>query len=1179
MLFPSFASAAPSFNILRTILPEANNTYDLGTTTNRWKTGYFDTVNASHYVGIATTTWGSIIGTLSDQTDLINFLTNTYAKLTGAIFTGPISAQNFTGTSTGINTGDQVGDGSTIIGAGTVEDPFTAISTVVPNVVSDDVYGSAWDGVAEIAPSKNTVYDKIESLAGGHDAVSLDTNADNLLTLTGQELGLAEAGVNEVLVGNGTGLPISFRALGTADIPDLSAIYATVDTILNSADFTPIAHKTTEDAINGIVKVDGAGTYSVAQAGTDFQAPLGYTAENTANKSTDIEGDSTSTTKYLSVKTTKDYIDAQVGAIASGQIPKESCRVATVEAGTLATDFENGDTIDTVTLATGDRILIKNQASAVENGIYTVNASGAPTRATDYNTDAEVSAGTFTFIVEGSQMNTQWIQITQSPTLGSSDLVFSQIGAQNAYTASLGVQTVGNDFRANLQSLGGLELNGNAIQVNTDDLSIEKHPISGDLRLKFQGVQNAALAGNISDTKLLQITTASKVHGSSITGLTSLPSGAGIIPAANLGTGGGTTDFLRKDGTYATPAGGVGVVALNYSKSLDTNVTPVTISNSLDKTTIYSYTVPANTLGTNGVLDLNLSGTYLNNSGATKTVTVTLEYGGTIMVTTVSAAITPSAVTGTFNYKFNLSAGGVTNSQIASFFGVHELGTGVRTLLYDNGTSAIDSTTNQTLLVTVKLSAANATQTFIRKSATVNKINATDTVGSPVDASYLTLSNNGSLTNERTLTAGNGLELVDGGANSAAIIDAKVQMSITKDGSGLKLSGDSATPGNSKVYSTNASGTKGWFDPTGGTGGGHTIQDDGTPMTQRANLNIVGAVISDDAGNDATVVTLPLPSGGGLTPTILASNITGSTDNLYYNDEAAADYEVTLPSSPTDGDKIGFINISQGSEITTNYEAKFPFDSNLTDIEGNVTLTNSGASVSTTTKKVGAGSLYIPLYSYADGGGTNPTSFNFGTGDWTVEAWVRQPAWQHNVGIFAMGDNGTSNSISLWVYGVGYNIFSFDMWSSDGTSFRSDRAVNPADIGLAANTWYHIAMVRSGNTLTSYVNGAVYKTEDVTGKEWNMANSRMMFGKGFYEAGYYAESYIDDFKISNVARYTAAFDPETQAGNIPPKTITVTPASGGQIYGLNVDESMVIDEQGENKSLIFLGTKWFNASF
>lgn len=107
---------------------------------------------------------------------------------------------------------------------------------------------------------------------------------------------------------------------------------------------------------------------------------------------------------------------------------KEPVRVATTVAGTLASSFENGDSIDGVTLATGDRILIKDQASATENGIYTVNASGAPTRATDADTGAEL-LGAVTFVSEGTaNRDTVWGQTTNATiSVGVSNIVWGRV--------------------------------------------------------------------------------------------------------------------------------------------------------------------------------------------------------------------------------------------------------------------------------------------------------------------------------------------------------------------------------------------------------------------------------------------------------------------------------------------------------------------------------------------------------------------------------------------------------------------------------------------------------------------------------------------------------------------------------------------------------------------------------
>ncbi len=123
---------------------------------------------------------------------------------------------------------------------------------------------------------------------------------------------------------------------------------------------------------------------------------------------------------------TKIYVDVTAAARAN----KDSVRAATTAAGTLATSFENGDAIDGITLTTGNRILIKNQAAPAENGIYTVGASGAPTRATDFDASSEVAAGATTFVTSGTtNAGTQWTQNNPGTiTIGSTAITFVQIG-------------------------------------------------------------------------------------------------------------------------------------------------------------------------------------------------------------------------------------------------------------------------------------------------------------------------------------------------------------------------------------------------------------------------------------------------------------------------------------------------------------------------------------------------------------------------------------------------------------------------------------------------------------------------------------------------------------------------------------------------------------------------------
>lgn len=109
---------------------------------------------------------------------------------------------------------------------------------------------------------------------------------------------------------------------------------------------------------------------------------------------------------------------------------KQPVRAATTAAGTLASSFENGDTIDGVVLATGDRILIKDQAAGAENGIYTVNASGAPTRATDFDLGTE-AVGAAVIVTNGTaNADKVFICTTNAPiTIGTTALVFAALSA------------------------------------------------------------------------------------------------------------------------------------------------------------------------------------------------------------------------------------------------------------------------------------------------------------------------------------------------------------------------------------------------------------------------------------------------------------------------------------------------------------------------------------------------------------------------------------------------------------------------------------------------------------------------------------------------------------------------------------------------------------------------------
>jgi hypothetical protein len=145
--------------------------------------------------------------------------------------------------------------------------------------------------------------------------------------------------------------------------------------------------------------------------------------------------------------TTKAYVDS----ISSGSSAKTSVTVATTAPGTLISSFENGDTIDTIVLVTGNRILIKDQVDPIENGIYTVNATGAPTRALDF-ASGYASAGTFVFVQEGS-VNDNAGFICNSPSgsdlVGTNSILFSQFTGASQIIAGTGLSKSANTLSVN----------------------------------------------------------------------------------------------------------------------------------------------------------------------------------------------------------------------------------------------------------------------------------------------------------------------------------------------------------------------------------------------------------------------------------------------------------------------------------------------------------------------------------------------------------------------------------------------------------------------------------------------------------------------------------------------------------------------------------------------------------
>ena len=191
------------------------------------------------------------------------------------------------------------------------------------------------------------------------------------------------------------------------------------------------------------------------------------TSTNAATGSTLVKRDasgniSVATPTESSHAATKGYVDAA----RSGLDVKDSVRVATTAPVLLASGLENGDTVDGVTLATGDRVLVKDQSTASENGIYVVQASGAAVRATDADTSAEVTSGMFTFVAEGTvNADSGWVLSTNDTiTLGTTALTFAQFSGAGQVTAGAGLTKSGNTIDA-VGTADRITVNANSIDI------------------------------------------------------------------------------------------------------------------------------------------------------------------------------------------------------------------------------------------------------------------------------------------------------------------------------------------------------------------------------------------------------------------------------------------------------------------------------------------------------------------------------------------------------------------------------------------------------------------------------------------------------------------------------------------------------------------------------------------
>ncbi len=235
----------------------------------------------------------------------------------------------------------------------------------------------------------------------------------------------------------------------------------------------------------------------------------------------------------------KSYVDG----VSQGLDVKASCIAATTGNITISTALNNGDTLDGVSLSTNDRVLVKDQSSASENGIYIVGSS--PARADDLAAGAD-AAGMFTFVEKGTVNADNGFVCTSdkgSAVVGTNNLAFSQFSGAGQITAGDGLDKSANTLSVDLKSNGGLVIESTEIAV---DLAASS--ITGTLAISDGGT--GATSASAARTALgLAIGSNVQAHDADLDTLSGCQSGAASALAALT-----STEVAILDGATVTTA-------------------------------------------------------------------------------------------------------------------------------------------------------------------------------------------------------------------------------------------------------------------------------------------------------------------------------------------------------------------------------------------------------------------------------------------------------------------------------------------------------------------------------------------------------------------------------------------------------------------------------------------------
>jgi len=571
-------------------------------------------------------------------------------------------------------------------------------------------------------------------------------------------------------------------------------------------------------------------------------------------------------------------------------------------------------TVDTITLVAGETVLVKNQSTAADNGIY-VASSGAWTRSIGADVWDEF-IGAIVFVVEGTQAGSAWFCTAQpGGTLGTTAINWSNFSVASTYTAGTGLTLAGTQFSITPVGAAGTygsassvpvfitNASGQVTSVTNTAISIANTAVSGLGTMSTQNANTVAITGGTLDAVTIGGTTAGAITGTTITantqfvgagtGLTGTASGLSIGGNAATATSAGSATTA----VTATNLAGGATGSLPYQSAAATTTFLAAGSNGQVLTLasgVPSWATPTTGTvtsvgGTGTVSGISLSGTVTSTGNLTLGGTLDLSappaIGGTTANTITGTTITANTkFVGPYFDAAN-SAGGALRT--ASGTACFQWGAGgspnctVDTSININGANAqVDISPTGTGHVHIKPTGTGAIEIAPTNAGTMNNM----VIGgvTPLAGTFTDLRINGTLSLAGS-TGTAGYVLTSNGASAPTWQANANGLAITDDtttNATRYLTFTSASTGS--ITGANVSSTKLSFNPSTGVLTSTSFTGAGTGLTGTASSLTAGTASALTTGNNYQVNSLGIGTA--------ASGIAGeirATNNItaYYSDD------------------------------------------------------------------------------------------------------------------------------------------------------------------------------------------------------------------------------------------------------------------------------------------------------